>query len=82
MQSSLQHTLKVKQASHGTSPTCILSPSDRQRRTGLQAVARACTSVNEQNPCIAQASGVVLEASLAVHVCGRCQCAHALRVID
>ena len=37
MQSSLQRTLKVKQASHGTSLTCMLSPSDRQRRAGLPA---------------------------------------------
>ena len=59
MQSSIQRTLKVKQASHGTSPMCILSPSDRQRRTGLQAVARVCTPTlsTQENPC-AQASGV------------------------
>ena len=64
MKSSLQHTLKVKQASHGTSLTCMLSPSDRQRRAGLPAVARACTQAmsKQKNYCaktnVTQASGV------------------------
>ena len=36
-----------------TDVPCMLSPSDRQRRTGLQAVARVCTPTlsTQQNPC-------------------------------
>ena len=55
---------------------CMLSPSDRQRRTGLQAVARVCTPTlsTQQNqrskipvPRVAQASGVdSIEASSPV----------------
>ena len=41
-----------------TDVPCMLSPSDRQRRTGLQAVARVCTPSKIPMPRVAQASGV------------------------